>query len=114
MITSITATRLELTPSLSRYIQEKMGSVAKLLGRFERDGELELFFEIARTSRHHKHGEVFYAEATLAMPGKTLRVEEYDADAHAAIDAVKDVLKVEVKRYKERRESKTSRPNGRG
>ena len=109
MTIGITATRLELTPSLTAYIKEKMGAVGKLLVRFEQEGEHELFFEIARATRHHRHGDVFYAEATLTLPGKTLRIEEYAADAHAAIDAVKDRLKVDIKKYKDRRVAKIAR-----
>jgi putative sigma-54 modulation protein len=105
----ITATRLVLTPSLKSYIGEKIGVVEKILGRLEKGGELELFFEIARTTRHHRHGEVFYAEATLDLPGKTIRIEEYDEDAHIAIDRVKDRLKLDIKKYKEKRGEKALR-----
>lgn len=100
---SIQGTGLELTPALTAYIEEKLGGLSKLLGRFEAKGELTLFFEIARTTKHHQHGEVFYAEATLKLPSiPTLRIEEYDADVLAAVDRVKDRLKLDITRHKER------------
>lgn len=100
---TIKATQLALMPALREYIEEKLGGLAKLLARFEAKGELTLFVEIARTTKHHKRGEVFYAEATLALPGAgTLRIEEYDADVRTAIDRVKDRLKLDIVRHKER------------
>jgi ribosomal subunit interface protein len=112
----IKGTQLELTPSLKTFITQKIGSVGKLLSRLEREGELTLFFEIARTTKHHRHGDVFYAEATLAFPGgQTIRIEEKDADARVAIDRVRDRLKLEVKRRKDRKSERIvrSRKNAR-
>lgn len=108
----ILATKLTLTPSLKSFIEKKMGMCAPFVKRFERAGELTLFFEIEHTTRHHQHGEVFRAEATLHVPGKTIRVEYVDADAHAAIDEVKDGLKRELADYKERRLTEKKRLAG--
>ncbi|MDO8469505.1 MAG: ribosome-associated translation inhibitor RaiA [bacterium] len=110
---NITATRLDLTPALKEYVEMKLGGLAKLLKRFEAKGELALFVEIARTTKHHKHGEVFYAEATLKLPGvPTLRIEEYDADARAAVDRVKDRLKLDIAKHKDRGVDRTRRLRG--
>ena len=99
----IKGTQLELTPSLKTFINQKIGAVGKLLSKLEREGELTLFFEVARTTRHHRHGDVFYAEATLAIPGGgTIRIEENDADARVAIDRVRDRLKLEIQKQKDR------------
>ena len=105
----ITATKFELTPALKANIEAKVGPLAKLISRLEKDGELTVFIEVARTTKHHRHGDVFYAEATLGLPGQTLRIEEFDADMHAAIDKMKDRLKVDVKKYKEKRVAKVIR-----
>ncbi len=99
---SIISTKLELTPSLKTFIEEKMSSCEGLVKRFEQNGELTLFFEIAHTTKHHKHGVVFRAEAMLHVPGKTIRVESTNADAHAAIDEVKDAMKRELAEHKEK------------
>jgi ribosomal subunit interface protein len=98
---SIISTKLELTPSLKTFIEEKMNSCEGLVKRFEQNGELTLFFEIAHTTKHHKHGVVFRAEAMLHVPGKTIRVESTNADAHAAIDEVKDAMKRELAEHKD-------------
>ena len=103
---SIQATRLELTPALREYVEAKLGSVGKLLQHFERAGELTLFVEVARTTKHHRHGEVYYAEVTLRVPRQTIRIEEYDADIREAVDRVKDRLKIDIAKLKERREER--------
>lgn len=98
---NILGTRINLTPSIKKYIELKIGSLKKFISRYEQEGEITVFVEIARSTEHHKHGDVFYAEATLHLPKKTLRVEHKDFDIRVAIDSVRDALKLELKKYKE-------------
>lgn len=98
----ILASRLALSDALKEYVAMKLGVLARYLERFEKEGEKLLVVEIARSTAHHRHGDVYYAEATLRLPGKTLRAEHRNSDIHAAIDVVKDVMKIEIKKYKER------------
>ena len=105
----ILGTRLELTPSLRAYVGEKIGGVGKLITRFEKQGEITAFVELARTTRHHRKGEVFYTEVTIRLPGRTIRVEESHANLRAAIDRAKDRLKVELARFKGKA---TAKPRG--
>ncbi len=102
-------TKLELTPAIKEYIEEKIGSCEDIITRFEEKEELTVFCELARTSRHHTHGDVYYAEVTLGLPGKTIRVEAENSDARAAIDDVKDLLKLELRKYKEKTTSQSGR-----
>ncbi len=69
--------------------------------RIEEKNEIEVFVEIARTTRHHKSGNIFYAEANLHLPKQILRAEHSDWNIRVAIDKVKDKLKQEIKKYKE-------------
>ncbi|MDP3975204.1 MAG: ribosome-associated translation inhibitor RaiA [Candidatus Jorgensenbacteria bacterium] len=103
-------TRLSLTPSIRTYVDQKIGGVGKFIKRFETEQEHTAFVELARTTRHHRHGEVFYAEVTLRLPGKVIRVEEYHEDIRAAIDRAKDRLKAELSRFKRKVSAK---PRGR-
>ncbi len=103
MVIQVKGTLLELTPAIREYVEEKMAPLGKFLKRFEQKGDLQLFVEIARSTKHHHRGDVFYAEATLTVLGNVLRVEHYDADARVAIDVVRDKLKLELERYKEKR-----------
>lgn len=96
----IKATTLDVTPALKVYIERKLGALGKLLRRFEKDGEVELRVEIARSTHHHKSGPVFMAEANLRLPGKVLRAEENHIDARWAIDRIENKLKLEIEKYK--------------
>ncbi|HTY40047.1 MAG TPA: ribosome-associated translation inhibitor RaiA [Candidatus Paceibacterota bacterium] len=106
---SIKGTGLDLTPSLETYIQEKLGTLEKFLKKFDELGAVEMRVEVARTTRHHRHGDVFMAEANLALPGKLLRAVADDADVRTAVDNVKSMLKLEIEKYKTRLETKTVR-----
>lgn len=63
--------------------------------------EIEVFVEIARTTRHHRSGNVFYAEVSFSIGKKLLRAEHSNWDIRVAIDEVKDRLQQEIKKYKE-------------
>lgn len=97
----IKATNLDLTPALKAYIEEKFNDLDRLLGRFQQDS-IQARVEVGRSSRHHKHGDVFHVDANLDLPKEALRAEEDTDDAYAAIDAVKDKLKREIEKYKEK------------
>lgn len=98
----IKGTELDLTPSLKEHIERKLSPLSKFLKRYEEKAEIRMFVEIARTTRHHNKGDVFYAEATLELPKKILRAEATHNDARGAIDLLKDVLKREMEKYKEK------------
>lgn len=101
----IKASQLDLSPALREYVEEKIGSLDKFMKRWETEGEINVHVEVDRTTHHHHKGEVFRAVADVELPKKMIRVEEYHADLRAAIDTVKDVLKRELVKYKEMRES---------
>ncbi len=122
---NIKATNLELTPAIRQYIEIKIGSLEHFLKRFESKpphqtrigaegaknnksalwcggkSEIEVFVEIARTTKHHYKGDVFYAEATFSIGKKVLRAEHSDWNIRVTIDRVKDKLQQEIKKYKE-------------
>ncbi len=98
-----------MTNAIKAYVNQKIGALSSFVKRFEKRGDITLFLEIARSTKHHKHGEVFYAEATLALPGKTIRVEEYNTDLYRAIDGLKKTLKRDIIKYKSKLVHKTNR-----
>jgi len=97
----IKSKNLDLTPSIKEYVEMKIGSLDHLLERFEANSEIKIEIEIARTTKHHKQGDVFYAEANLHLPKKILRSEHYDSDIRIAVDEIKNKLHVEITKYKE-------------
>lgn len=97
----IKATNLEITPALKEYVEQKINLLSPYVVRWEEAGELEVWVGVARTTNHHKKGEVFAATIDLSLPGKALRAEESEEDARAAIDRAKDTLQREIAKYKE-------------
>lgn len=106
MTLNIKGTNIELTPALKVYVEKKIGSLDRFLERWEREGAIEVWVEVGRTTRHHLKGEVFRAEVTIRMPRKVLRAAQEDTDVRAAIDKVRDVAKHEIQKYKETTEEK--------
>ena len=102
----IKATGVDFTPALEKYIIKRIGGLRKFFRRFEAESEVDVYLEIARTTKRHKSGEVFYAEVNVDLHGHTIRVEHSNTDVRAAIDGLKDVLKREVHKYKDKRVSK--------
>lgn len=99
---NIKTTKVDLTPSLRTYIEEKFGSLAKFVRQFDVTGDAEIWLEIVRTTRHHRHGDVFWAAADLRLPKRILRAEETSEDVRDAVDAVKNKLRLEIEKYKTR------------
>src|SRR3989338_9987393 len=98
---NIKATGFELTPALKQLIEKKFNSLEKFLAKWETNRELLLRVEIAKNTKHHNKGMVWYAEANLDLPQKVLRIEEVNEEMQAAIDKLKDRLKNELLRLKE-------------
>ena len=98
----IKATDLDLTPALKVFVDKKLGALRKYVKKFEAKSEVEMRLELARTTRHHRKGDVFKAEANIILPGNMLRAEDADSDIRVAIDRLRDKLKIELEKYKER------------
>jgi ribosomal subunit interface protein len=94
---------LDVTPALETYIDTKIQPLEKFLKPFEENGDVELHLEVARTTNHHNKGEeVYQAVASLQIHGKVLRSEASASDIHKAIDEVRNILHMEIEKYKEK------------
>lgn len=102
----IESTGFELTPAIRGFVEKKVGSLDKLIKRFEKRSEAIASVEVSRTTRHHRHGDVFYAEINLNVAGRLIRASESNVELQAAVDIAKDKLKQEILRYKERKTAK--------
>lgn len=92
---------LDVTVPLETYIEEKLMPLAKFVEPYERGGEIELRLEVSRTSAHHRKGdEVFMACIDLPLPGKILRSEASASDIRKAIDEARNILHMEIQKYK--------------
>lgn len=99
MTIKIKSTRLELTPAISNYFQEKMDMIERYLGDIK---IINCDVEIEKTIGGQNKGEIFRAEVNLEVPHKMLRVEKTEEDLYKAIDKVKDHLELIIKKYKEK------------
>jgi putative sigma-54 modulation protein len=99
---SIKSKDLELTKPIKAYIIEKINDLSDIIKPFEKDGEVFISFEIARITKHHKQGGIFYAEANVDLLGEKIRIEQTEENVRAAIDKLKDVLKRKIRDVKEK------------
>ena len=97
----IKATQLELTDALRQYVEDRIKSLEKYIGRFEEQGEAIARVELARTTQHHRNGDVFSAEINLHINGDIIRASRDGEDMYATVDEIKDILKLEIQKYKD-------------
>jgi len=95
----IKASRLEMTPAIKNYFQEKMDMLEKYLGDVQ---VLNCEVEIEKAVGGQNKGEIYRAEVNLEVPHQLLRVEKTEKDLYKAIDKVKDHLELVIKKYKEK------------
>lgn len=105
MITNLTATNLELTEEIRRLLEDKLEQSLRPLGRANRS-PVKLDIELQQlTASHLKERQAedrFRAEATLDVPGQTIRAEGHGADLPAAIVQMKHRLTREIRDWRER------------
>ena len=94
---------IELTDPLREYVEKKINSLDRHLARFDADVVMAEV-ELARTTKHHRQGDVYYAEVNLTLPGKLLRATHTSSDIRKSIDKVKDTLQREIRKYKDQLE----------
>lgn len=95
----IEAKNFDLTPALSSFINEKIGKLDKFLKSFP-EGSVRARVEVARSSKHHRSGDIYYAETNLYLPGKTLRAEDEGPDVRVSVNRVSEKLQREIEKYK--------------
>ena len=105
---NIKATKMQLTPKIKDYVQEKMDMLERYLGNIP---VLNCDVEIGKSVGGQHCGEIYRAEVNLKVPGELLRVEKTEKDLVKAIDKVKDHLRMSIKKYKEKKITKKRKGN---
>ena len=83
------ATNLSITPAIGEYVEKKV----EMLEKFFRGVEGVLVnVEVARTTRHHKSGDIFKAEIHINANGEEYYATAETEDLYASIDKVKDEI----------------------
>ncbi|MBU1176863.1 MAG: ribosome-associated translation inhibitor RaiA [Patescibacteria group bacterium] len=102
---NIKSTNIDISPSINQYIEEKIGGLDKFLKSF--DPELiEANVEVGKIKQGQRQGEIFKAEVNLNIGGHLIRAEETEDSLMAAIDLVKDDMSREIRRYKDKKNTK--------
>jgi len=97
MKTIIKATNIDLTDAIRDYADNKISALEKYYAKI-----MEARIEVELTTHHHKKGKIFRCEVNMKVPGELLRVEKVAANLYKAIDKVRDHLRNELSRLKEK------------
>lgn len=93
---TIKTTHFEHTSTITQYVEEKIGHLAKFNERIQLARvELEYLTE-------HNTKEKFRAEATVDSPKKVYRAEATGRDIYAAIDLLEEKLTSQIEKIKEK------------
>jgi putative sigma-54 modulation protein len=96
----IKSSLLELAPSIKQYIEEKFNDLDRFLEQWKDKDAIEARVEVARTTKHHYKGDVFYAEINLSFPGNNLRAEATTGDIYNSIDEIHNDIKRQLRKYR--------------
>jgi ribosomal subunit interface protein len=97
---------LELTDALSKFIDEKVGSLKKFIDVLKQDipekGKTlaEVFVEVEKETEHHRKGQIFNCQLEIRLPGRSLMAKANSDDLYKAIIDAKEELKMEIEKYK--------------
>lgn len=97
---NLKGTGIELTEAITEYATKKITSVEKFINKKNEDAVFHV--ELARTTRHHKAGEIFKAEVKVSGAGLDLYATAEAEDLYSAIDMVEKELSQELKHEKGR------------
>jgi putative sigma-54 modulation protein len=97
---TITGKNLEITDSLRKYVEKKIGRLDRYLPQIQ-DARVELEVENTRAAKDSQ-----IAQVTLRTKQGLMRAEEASSDMFASIDAVFEKMQRQVDRFKGKRWSK--------
>lgn len=98
---NIHGTGIDLTEAIKNYAKEKIESLTKFFDNIQ-----SADIDVGMNSHHHQKGKIYYAEVNLGVPGGVLRVSRDCEDLYKAIDKVRDHLKLELEKMKEKMRAK--------
>ncbi len=97
---------IELTPAIEDHVLKRVTNLEKLLsGIEEKGGEVNIAFEVGKSTNHHKSGEVFHSDCLIKIDGKEFYSSADEEDLYVAIDRVKENLFREINKNKDRRQT---------
>jgi len=101
---TIKATNLALTPEIKKTIEKKIGVLDKLTPDIKTP--IAAHVEVAKETRHHHKGKIYYAEANIKILGEVIRAEAREESIFQAISAVKRELQELLNKYQKKQIAK--------
>jgi ribosomal subunit interface protein len=98
---NLKTTNISLSQENRDYFEKKLMMLDKLVD-FSRDNVF-VYAELAKTSNHHRSGDIFRAEVNMQLGGRKIYAAAEKENLYAAIDEVKDQLEQEIKTSKDKR-----------
>lgn len=99
---NISSKGMELTQPIKNYAETKVGELQKFYKKI-----MMAEIRVGKDSNHHNKGDIFFAEVKLEVPGADLFAEKTEEDLYKAIDKVRDYLENELKKRKDKAETKS-------
>ncbi|MFA6324948.1 MAG: ribosome-associated translation inhibitor RaiA [Candidatus Paceibacterota bacterium] len=103
---NLQAKNMEMTDSIYDYVMKKVTNLGKLLDKLEETtGEILIDFNVAKTTNHHKSGEVFQASCSINTKRGNYFSNVDKEDLYEAIDTVKENLFRDINKVKDRNQT---------
>ena len=99
MRTTVKATNIEHTNAIDAYLAKRLGELERVLEPQEKSELARI--ELGKLTKHHRSGELFFAEITFHAKKKDFRATAQGADLYEAIDKMQAMIVREVKRHHE-------------
>jgi ribosomal subunit interface protein len=90
---------MKLDEPLKVFVDDKIGGLAKYIA----GDAVEARVEIGLPSKHHRSGQIYYAEVNLKVGGKLLRATAENEDMRTAIVEVRNELHAQLKKFKDKK-----------
>ncbi len=97
---NIKTTNITLTEAISEYVSKRFESTQRF---FQNDPTAQCDIELARTTAHHRNGDIFRSEIHIIAKDKNFYASAEEPDLYRAIDSVRDEMLREVRSEKSKK-----------
>ena len=96
----VKASDYQMTPEVSKYLDEKIAQIETLIGAEADQSRVEA--DVGRATGHHKHSEyMYFAELQLLRPGwPRLVAKNHEPNVNSAIENAKEELLRQIRHEK--------------
>ncbi len=99
---NIKTTNIDLNNTITEYINKKLLNITN---KFSSGVGSTCYVEVAKTTNHHKQGEVFKAEINIILNGDNYFISSEKDDLYKAIDDASDLIVRKINETKDRKKT---------